>query len=85
MNVFDAESGSCLKAKTACCAATKTLLVLMFKSLVKSAKGRESGSLGSFEVAAAASESISWIFGGVSVIPIFKILTVVYYNAWESQ
>lgn len=29
MNVFDAESGSCSKPRTACCAATKALVVLM--------------------------------------------------------
>lgn len=59
MNVLDAESGSCSKPKTACCAATKVLTVLMFKSRLKSVNGRDSGCLASFGVTAAALEKVS--------------------------
>ena len=55
MNVFDAESGSCSNPRTACCAATKALTVLILKSRVKSERERESGFFASFGVAAAAS------------------------------
>ena len=51
MNVFDAESGSCSKPKTACCAATKALVVLTFKSRVKLARGSVRGFFASFGVA----------------------------------
>lgn len=64
MKVLDADSGSSLKAKMACWAATKALLVLMVKSRLKSANGRESGSFGSFRVAAAALKA-SAHFGNV--------------------
>lgn len=56
MKVLDAELGSCSKARAACCAATKALVVLILKSRVKSARGSESGFLGSFGVAAPALE-----------------------------
>jgi len=52
MNVLAAESGSCAKARAACCAATKALVVLMLKSRVKSARGSESGSFGALGVTA---------------------------------
>lgn len=54
MNVLDADSGSCLKARTACCAAAKALVVLTFMSRVKSARVRENGFFGSFGVPAPA-------------------------------
>jgi hypothetical protein len=54
MNVLEAESGSCAKPRAACCAATKALAVLMLKSLLKPAKGRESGSFGGLGVNAPA-------------------------------
>ena len=55
MNVFEAESGSSSKPRAACCAATKALVVLTFRSRVKSGSGSENGFLGSFKVTAAAS------------------------------
>jgi hypothetical protein len=48
MNVFDADSGNCWKPRTACCAATKALVVLTFRSRVKSERGREKICFGSF-------------------------------------
>jgi hypothetical protein len=49
MNVLDAVEGSWEKPNTACCAATNTLVVLMFRSRVKFAKGMEPrGSFASF-------------------------------------
>lgn len=48
MNVLDAVGESCAKPKAACCAATKALVVLMFRSRVKFAKGMERGSFSSF-------------------------------------
>lgn len=54
MNVFDVKSGSCWKPKAACCAAINALVVLTWKSRLKSAKGRPRGSSGSFDVTAAA-------------------------------
>jgi len=48
MNVLDAVGESCAKPNTACCAATKALVVLMFRSRVKFAKGMERGSFSSF-------------------------------------
>lgn len=59
MNVLDAESGSCSKPETACCAATKALVVLTFKSRLKSVKERDSGCLASFGVTAAASKKFN--------------------------
>lgn len=48
MNVLDAVGESCAKPKTACCAATKALVVLMFRSRVKFTRGTERGSFASF-------------------------------------
>lgn len=55
MNVLEAEAGSRSKARTACCAATKALVVLMLKSREKSPKASERGFLASLGVTAAAS------------------------------
>ena len=56
MKVFDAEPGSCSKARAACWAAAKALVVLMLRSRAKSFREREeSGSFASLLVAAAAS------------------------------
>jgi hypothetical protein len=48
MNVLDADFGSCSNPNTACCAATKALVVLIFKSRVNSSNGIESGLFASF-------------------------------------
>lgn len=57
MNVRAAESGSSLKPRTACCAATKALVVFIVKSRVKSANGSERGSFASFIVTAPAKKN----------------------------
>ena len=57
MNVLAAESGSSLKLSTACCAATKALVVFIVKSRAKSATGSERGSFASLEVTAPAKKN----------------------------
>lgn len=54
MNVLDAESGSWAKPIAACCAATKGLSVLTLRSRLKSARGRERGSLAGLDLFALA-------------------------------
>ena len=85
MNVLEAELGSCSKAKTACCAATKALVVLMVKSRLKSANGSESGFFTSFRVAPAAfgNKIYQQKFDNMSFVAI--ILTIVNYHAWDTQ
>ena len=54
MNVLDADSGSWAKPITACCAATKGLVVLMLRSWAKFVRGSERGSFGGLGVTALA-------------------------------
>ena len=82
MNVFEAESGSFSNPRTACCAATKALVVLMFKSRAKSACGRDNGLFASFEVAAAALEMHQ--LGDRSLV-LESILTVVNDDTRNTQ
>ena len=53
-NVFGASSGSSAKPRTACWAATKTLVVLMVISRLKASSEIANGSLGGEKVAALA-------------------------------
>lgn len=86
MNVFAAESGSWSKAKAACCAATKALVVLMLKSRVKSAKERESGFFGSFRVAAPAlGINVSRYNSSVFLRVVGDVLTVIHDHTWETE
>lgn len=54
MNILAAEAGSWSKARTACCAAAKTLVVLTARSRVKPVTEDENGCFASFLVAAPA-------------------------------
>lgn len=83
MNVLDTESGSCSKLETACCAATKALVVLMLKSCVKALKGRESGFFASFRVAAPAAKMFGEFSEAIRVLT--KAHTIINDNAWEAQ
>lgn len=56
MNVFAASSGSWSKARAACWAATKALVVLIVMSRVKSSTETENGLSAALKVAAAAFE-----------------------------
>ena len=52
MNVFEAEAGSCAKPETACCAATKALVMLIVTARLRAASGRAKGSSGGVNVEA---------------------------------
>lgn len=81
MKVFEADSGSSLKPKTASWAATKALVVLILRSRVKSLNARERGSSASLIVAAPA--DIFRSFPGCGGTE--STLTVINYHAGKAE
>ena len=80
INAFGAWTGSSAKPKTAYCAATKALVVLMVMFLLKAANGIANGSLGGDGVYAAA-VNLSRYSVSASVLR----LTIVNDYAWDTQ
>ena len=80
-NDFAAWEGRSAKPRTACCAATKALVVLMVMSRLKAANGMAKGSLGGEGVQAAATKP-QLALDRSSAIP---RLTVINDYAWDTQ